>query len=85
VDSDTFHNRDDEAGVCTWEARFTSTATDATDELKVTIYGYDQAQHDFGPVVWQPHDGPAYPQAGDLALVAQSDTGRWWVLQWIES
>jgi hypothetical protein len=83
VDADVMLQPDSEAGITTWEARFTSTATVETDLLKVTIDGYDRGEHDFGPVIWNPHPGPMYPAEGDLALVTQSDAGRWWVLRWI--
>lgn len=87
MDSDVFRRAaDDEDGVTVWEARFTATATAPADDLKVTIAGYDNGRHEFGPVVWsrkRSDVGWLYPQANGRALVCQSDQGTWWVLEWL--
>lgn len=66
------------------EATFQQTAEDAGSELFVVMPSRDDGQNVFGPVVWASVDG-ALPQAGDRALVAESDQGFWWVVSWIPS
>lgn len=66
------------------EAIFTDTAADETDDLYVTISGYDEGEHVFGPVKWSPI-GETLPQIGDEALVIESNDGRWWVIAWSPS
>lgn len=65
------------------EAVFISSASDPGDTLMVTIPAFDtdHAFGDPGGVVWSPVGG-ALPQAGDRALVAESEDGTWWVLSW---
>lgn len=84
MDLDDSILREQAADPVSWEGRFTKDAATEDDELFVTVEGYDGGEHEFGPLVWQPH-GATLPDAGDLALIVQSDQGRWWVTVWIES
>lgn len=49
--------------------------------VHVPAFGTDANVGDPDGVVWTPIEGQA-PQAGDRALVVESDTGAWWVVQW---
>lgn len=66
------------------EAIFVDTAATDTDHLHVTIAAYDDGEHVFGPVKWAPI-GETLPQAGDEALVIESNEGRWWAIAWSPS
>lgn len=67
------------------EATFLNSATDTMSKLYVRITEFgDQAFGDPDGITWTPSGG-ALPQAGDRALVAESDDGSWWVLSWWSS
>lgn len=64
------------------EATVVTGATAPEDTVTVRIPGERRPVQAVG---WQPRatdDGPEYPEAGATALVAESDTGRLWLLAW---
>jgi hypothetical protein len=60
---------------------FIDTATSPSDELRVTVPGWDDGEHAFGPVRWSPIGG-ALPQSGDEAVIHERDDGVWQVIAW---
>lgn len=66
------------------EARFLSTPLDASAAVYVALIepAGDGDAEPRGPVTWNALPGDLWPTEGDLALVEESDQGRWWVLQW---
>lgn len=69
-----------------WEAIVATDPTNSTDPVFVTIAGKDDDLYRYGPCPWSPriHDADEYatPTRGDRALVAFSDDGSPWVIQW---
>lgn len=72
-----------------YTAAFADDAASPSAELRVTIPGFDQGRHVWGPVVWAPRVGAAgeavYPARGDRALVIFSDERTPWVVAWSPS
>lgn len=73
-----------------YEALFIDTAAAETDELRVRIPGFDDGEHAFELEGWLPRPGPAYPVAGDRAVVVEAlavdgESAAWWCIGWTPS
>lgn len=65
-----------------FSAVIAETPVERTDLVHVLIPQFDDdTPHRYGPCKWGPQD-TAYPSAGDSAIVAVTDQGEYWILNW---
>lgn len=66
-----------------YEGTFVDGTSDTDHVLLVQVpaFGPDALVGDPDGVVWTPIEGRP-PQAGDRALVVESDKGAWWAIAW---
>jgi hypothetical protein len=65
----------------TYEGRVVGAPATGNDDLFVTIEGFDNGEHKWGPCRFTPKAGEL-PELGDLVLVVFADTGDPWIASW---
>lgn len=74
-----------------YEGVVTQGAAAPTDDVYVRIPQFDddvdpRGTHRHGPCRWSPHPATggvlSYPAVGNAALIAVSDLGNYWIVEW---
>lgn len=64
-----------------FDALIANSPVSDTDDLFVTIPGFDEGANQWGPCPFMPR-GDVLPSRGDMALVVFSDSNVPWVVAW---